>query len=111
MAQVIFPLITVRVINIENAIVHDFTSHTKSVVDIIIFSKGPLFASCGKDHTLRLYNLKYFQEIGSVRLKNTPLEMNLIDDNTLYIRTKKGVEIWKTNQMNINFTTMRYIYH
>ena len=97
--------VLVKVLNIINATVHDFVAHSRPVVSIAVFS-GPLFVTCGQDNTLRLFNLKYFREICSVHLKEKPLAMNLIDDGTMYIRTRSSTEIWSTNQFNINYATL-----
>jgi WD40 repeat protein len=98
---------TIKVINIVNASVHEFVSHSKSVVSISVFPEGPLFISCSADQTIRLFNLKYFKEICSVHLKEKPIHMGLIDDVYLYVRTRSNLQIWATNQFNVNFTTMR----
>jgi WD40 repeat protein len=97
---------TIKVINIVNATVHEFVSHSKSVVAISVFPSGPLVVSCSADQTLRLYNLKYFKEICSVNIKERPIGMDLMDDVYLYIQTRSTIQIWATNQFNINFTTM-----
>ncbi|KAJ3313586.1 hypothetical protein HDV04_001803 [Boothiomyces sp. JEL0838] len=55
----------VKVVNIVKAAVHTFVAHAKQVVAITVFPNSPLVASCGLDHTIRLYNLKYFKEINS----------------------------------------------
>ncbi|KAJ3258953.1 hypothetical protein HK103_003094 [Boothiomyces macroporosus] len=88
------------------AAVHTFVAHAKQVVAITVFPNSPLVASCGLDHTIRLYNLKYFKEINSLHLKDLPIDMQRIDDVTLYIRTRTTIEIWVTNQFNVNFTSM-----
>ncbi|KAJ3270544.1 hypothetical protein HDV01_007747 [Terramyces sp. JEL0728] len=100
---------TIKVVNIVKAAVHTFVAHAKQVVAITVFPNSPLFASCGLDYTIRLYNLKYFKEINCLHLKDLPVDMQLIDEVTLYIRTRTTIEIWVTNQFNVNFTSMRII--
>ncbi|KAJ2996061.1 WD repeat-containing protein 87 [Globomyces sp. JEL0801] len=107
----------VSVINTVRATVHEFVSHSKSVVGMVTFQKSPLFASCGLDNTLKIYNLKYFKEVlrysilkqftvTSIHLKDKPVEIKMIDESLLYIRTRKTIEMWMTNQFNLNFTSM-----
>ncbi|KAI8901427.1 hypothetical protein BC833DRAFT_646154 [Globomyces pollinis-pini] len=97
---------TISVINTVRATVHEFVSHSKSVVGMVTFQKSPLFASCGLDNTLKIYNLKYFKEVLSIHLKDKPVEIKMIDESLLYIRTRKTIEMWMTNQFNLNFTSM-----
>jgi WD40 repeat protein len=97
---------TIKVINIVNATVHEFVSHTKAVIAINVFPVGPLVVSCSNDQTLRLYNLKYFKEICSINIKDRPIGMDLMDDVYLFVRTRVSIQIWATNQFNVNFTTM-----
>lgn len=42
----------------------------------------------------------------SVRLTDLPIGMDLIGDTHLYVHTKSALQIWATNQFNVNFTTL-----
>ncbi|KAH6570216.1 hypothetical protein BASA60_007820 [Batrachochytrium salamandrivorans] len=97
---------TLKVLNTVRAVVHEFVSHAKSVTAISVYSYGPLILSCGLDCCVRLYNLKSFREIFSFHVQNTPQEMQLIDDTQLYIAARNTIEIWDTNQININLSTL-----
>jgi WD40 repeat protein len=53
----------VKVINMSNAVVHEFTSHIKSVIALAILRPWSIVMSCSLDHTIRLFNLQTFKEI------------------------------------------------
>ncbi|EGF83605.1 hypothetical protein BATDEDRAFT_22437 [Batrachochytrium dendrobatidis JAM81] len=97
---------TIKVINIVRAVVHEFVSHTKRVTAIAIYPYGPLILSCGLDYCIRMYNLKSFREIFSFRIHELPRGMQLINDSQLFIYTRNTVEIWATNQINLNLATL-----
>jgi WD40 repeat protein len=97
---------TVKILNIINATVHEFFAHSRPVVSIAVIPRGPLFITVGQDNTLRLFNLKYFREICCIRLKEKPIEMGMVGEENIYIRTRSGTELWATNQFNVNVATM-----
>ena len=104
-SSIIFNL--VKVVNTARATVHEFVHHTREVISISTLREGPLFVSCGLDDHVRMFNLKSFKEIISFRITETPLEMRLIDENHMYIRSRKNILTWNTNHFNVNFCTLR----
>lgn len=97
---------TVKVLNIINATVHEFFAHSRPLVSVAVIPGSPMFVTVGLDNTLRLFNLKYFREICCIHLKERPVEMGMIDEANMFIRTRSYTEIWATNQFNVNFATM-----
>ena len=96
----------IKVLNIFSAEVHEFVAHSRAVVSIAFFPTGPLFVTCGRDQTVRLFNLKYFKAITTIHIKDKPLEMCLLEEFHLLIKSRNNIDIWDTNQFNINVANL-----
>lgn len=99
-------IILVKVVNLARATVHEFVSHIRGVISISCSKFGPLIISCGRDEHMRMFNLKTFKEIFEFRLNEIPLEMKVVDENLLYMTSRRTIEIYDTNLFNINFCTL-----
>ncbi|KAI8906284.1 hypothetical protein EDD86DRAFT_193003, partial [Gorgonomyces haynaldii] len=97
---------SIKVVNTARATVHNFTSHTRKVISICCVSKSNLFMACGLDEHVRMFNLKTFKELTSFRIREPPLHLNVIDEHTVTVQTRKKVLIWNTSHFNINFATL-----
>ncbi|KAJ3173402.1 hypothetical protein HK101_011054, partial [Irineochytrium annulatum] len=58
----------IKVKNMTDAIVHEFTSHTKPITSLAFYPYGPIVISCALDYSVRMYNLKTFKEVYCTRV-------------------------------------------
>ncbi|TPX68714.1 hypothetical protein SpCBS45565_g02966 [Spizellomyces sp. 'palustris'] len=97
---------SIQVRNMNNAIVHEFTGHTKPVTSLALYPHGPMIISCAMDYTVRMYSLKTFKEIYCLHLRERPLSLTVIDDDQLLIRTRETIDIWSLNHINSGFSSL-----
>ncbi|KAI8618744.1 hypothetical protein BC830DRAFT_1107285 [Chytriomyces sp. MP71] len=97
---------SIKVINMTNAMVHEFTSHTRPITALAIYPYGPIVISCALDYTVRMYNLKTFKEVYCLHLKEKPTGMQIMDDLQLYISTWDTIMVWGLNHINTSFSTI-----
>ncbi|KNC97404.1 uncharacterized protein SPPG_07330 [Spizellomyces punctatus DAOM BR117] len=97
---------SIQVRNMNNAIVHEFTGHTKPVTSLALYPQGPMIISCAMDYTVRVYSLKTFKEIYCLHLRERPLSLTVIDDDQLLIRTRETIDVWSLNHINSGFSSL-----
>ncbi|RKO92537.1 hypothetical protein BDK51DRAFT_29905, partial [Blyttiomyces helicus] len=97
---------TLKVRNMANALVHEFSSHTKPVTALGLYPHGPLIVSAALDYTVRLYCLKTFKEVYCLHLRDLPLNLQMMDDKQLFIQTRNTIEVWSLNHMNSGFAAV-----
>ncbi|KAI9351981.1 hypothetical protein BDR26DRAFT_850159 [Obelidium mucronatum] len=96
----------IKIINMTNAMVHEFNSHTRPITSLAIYPYGPIVISCSLDYSVRMYNLKTFKEVYCLHLKEKPTSMQIMDDLQLYISTWDTIMVWRLNHINTGFSTI-----
>ncbi|KAI9102055.1 hypothetical protein DFS34DRAFT_647837 [Phlyctochytrium arcticum] len=97
---------TIQIRNMNNALLHEFTSHTKPVTALALYPHAPMIISSSLDYTVRMFSLKTFKEVYCLHLKDKPQDLHVMDDTQLFIRTMNSVQIWGLNHINSVFSSL-----
>ncbi|KAJ3154514.1 hypothetical protein HDU86_004643 [Geranomyces michiganensis] len=94
---------SIQIRNMAHAIIHEFNSHTQSITALALYPHGHVLVSAAMDSTIRMFDLKTFNEVYCLHLRDKPLGLSIIDDQLLYIRASYGVQVWSLNHVNASF--------
>ncbi|KAI9204830.1 uncharacterized protein BJ171DRAFT_598856 [Polychytrium aggregatum] len=97
---------SIKIKNLTNAVVHEFTSHTKRVTGLAVYPFGPIIMSCALDMTVRMYNLKNFKEVYCFHIREQPMGIEIADKAVLNIYTREGILAWNLNHINTSFSSI-----
>ncbi|KAJ3333313.1 hypothetical protein HDU76_009467 [Blyttiomyces sp. JEL0837] len=96
----------IKVVNMYNIIVHEFTNQSKTITALAIYPHGPVVIACSLDSTIRMYSLKTFKEVYCLRSRERMTGMEIMDDLQMYVLTRNAVEVWYLNHINTGFSTI-----
>ncbi|KAJ3179902.1 hypothetical protein HDU87_002470 [Geranomyces variabilis] len=94
---------SIQIRNMAHSIIHEFNSHTQGITALALYPHGHVLVSAALDSTIRMFDLKTFNEVYCLHLRDKPLGLSIMDDQLLYIRVSYGVQVWSLNHVNQSF--------
>ncbi|KAJ3157021.1 hypothetical protein HDU89_002431 [Geranomyces variabilis] len=94
---------SIQIRNMTHSIIHEFNSHTQGITALALYPHGHVLVSAALDSTIRMFDLKTFNEVYCLHLRDKPLGLSIMDDQLLYIRVSYGVQVWSLNHVNQSF--------
>ncbi|ORY21584.1 WD40 repeat-like protein [Rhizoclosmatium globosum] len=97
---------SVKVLNSANVLVHEFQSQYKPVTAVAVYPYGPVVVASAMDKTVRMYNLRTFKEVYCLQLQDKPLDMHIMDENSMCLMCTDSVMVWSLNHINTQFCSI-----